>query len=162
MKHICRLSLLCAVALLLCGTAAAQDSYDNRSLERLGSGSKTGTKVYTNADLARLKPLPVQGSALADVDIDVSAWIAESHARGSERRTLEYWRDRLQAELDYEMARIDAAYSVGGGDFTGSQRQGLKSKLEGRLNRLHREIYLVDWQIARLEGRDLPAPDLRR
>ncbi len=162
MRHIGSV-LLCAVALIFCGSAAAQEKYDNSSLDRLGSGlGKSEARVYTNADLARLQPLKAQAAPVSAVEVNVAGWLADEQARGSERRALEFYRDRMRAELDYEMARIDAAYSVGGGDFTGSLRQGLKSKLEGRLNALHRELYLIDWQIARLEGRDLPPPDLRR
>lgn len=142
-----------AVSLILVTAAVApvmaQQTYTNEDLEDFHIPG-----AYTNEDLEALEPLPVQEAPLFESEpADMTPWIEATLMLDAEYLALTHARDRLQAELDYELERIAIAYSPAGGGFTGSLRPGLRSKLEGKLEYLRRQIYMLDWEIDRLPAR---------
>jgi hypothetical protein len=139
-----------AVALILAvvaiAPAMAQKVYTNKDLDKVQVPG-----AYTNKDLKFLEPIPTQKAPLSEpAPMDLMALAEVTPEPDVRRAVLTDVRDRLQAELDYELARIEEAYSPAGGGFTGSLRVGLKSKLEDRLEYLRREIHLRDEQIRQL------------
>jgi hypothetical protein len=141
------LAVVFVLAAVAVAPAMAQKVYTNRDL-----GDVQIPGAYTNKDVKFLEPIPTQKAPM--VEPAPVACCAPSVDKGPKvdvrRAVATDVRDRLQAELDYELARIEKAYSPAGGGFTGSLRVGLKSKLEDRLEYLRREIALRDQELRQL------------
>ena len=134
--------VLCHLVGLLAVPAMAE-MYTNADLDKLHLPG-----AYTNKDLKTLEPLPAQEAPLIETpEVDLSRWLEAAAVREAGYRALVHLRDRLQAELDYELGRLALAYSPAGGNFTGSLRPGLRSKLQPKLDSLQRRIYLTDWEL---------------
>ena len=136
--------LILAIAAVV--PAMAQEVYTNEDLKDLHIPG-----AYTNEDLKALEPIPTQKAPVFEpAPVDLTPWIEAKSMVEAHRAALIAIRDRLQAELDYELARIEIAYSPAGDKFTGSLRTGLKSKLEPRLESLRRQIHMRNWELSRL------------
>jgi len=136
------------LAILAVAPAMTQEVYTNEDLKNTHIPG-----AYTNEDLEALEPLPTQKAPLFEpAPVDLTPWVEASFNVDAHRAVLTDMRDRVQAELDYELERIETAYSPAGGGFTGSLRPGLRSKLEDKLENLRRQIYMRNWELSRLKS----------
>ena len=150
--HLTTAMMAVAVVVFMGSYAMAQQTYTNADLGKLHIPG-----AYTNQDLKALVPLPVQKAPLFEYpEVDLSKWIEEAIEKAAVREVeyhgLVHERDRYQAELDYELERLDleVTYSLRDGGFTGFTRPlGLRSEFDSRLKYLRRQIFLLNWEIAR-------------
>ncbi|MCZ6745979.1 MAG: hypothetical protein O7C74_02045 [Acidobacteria bacterium] len=136
---------LIAVALLLPAMAMAQEKYTNDDLDIAPKRD-----AYTNADIRKLAPLPVTGSAVAAEPMPVVAADRAALAMTARRDEMFLDLDMLNAEIGYWEDVIDTAFRGVGGinDYPRIGRDTAEAR--ERIIRLRRHIYLVEEELARL------------
>ena len=137
---------LIALTLLLPAMAMAQQKYTNDDLD-----SAPSRDAYTNADLQKLAPLPVQGAPAAAMEAMPAPMVdrvAEDRAR--QRAAMMFDRDMIEAEIGYWQDVLGDAHR-GMGSLNDYPRVGRDTaEARGRIIRLERQIFLLDEEMSRL------------
>ncbi len=107
--------------------------------------------AYTNADLRRLPPLPVQSApAAAPAALPPAPRDLAAEVRAQRLANLSLERDMIEAEMDYWQGVIKAAHSGAGGINDYPRIGSDTSEARERLAALKRALYLVNEEMVRL------------
>ncbi len=137
---------LMALALLLPAMAMAQQKYTNDDLDIAAKRD-----AYTNADLQKLAPLPVQAQpAMPSAAVAPPVTDLEAEAAARQRAALAFDREMMEVEVRYWQDVIaDAHRGLGG--LNAYPRVGRDTaEARGRIVHLERQIHLLDEEISRL------------
>jgi hypothetical protein len=133
------------VACLVPALAYGQDTYTNEDLAKFQVPG-----AYTNKDLKRLPPLPVQGKPAAELPrIEVPrAPVASFQVLYNSLRAM---RADLVAEIEYEKDRIAFSESAFAGDTREpGVRLGYRTKVGPLLNELEKRVSLLTLRIEKV------------
>jgi hypothetical protein len=139
---------IAAVALLLPALALSQEAprYTNADLN-----IPPKKDAYTNADLRRLPPLPVQSApAVATAPLPAPPRDLAGELRTQRLAGLSLQRDMIEVEMGYWQGILKSAHS-GVGDINAYPRIGSDTaEARERLAALKRTLYLVNEEMVRL------------
>ena len=139
--------VLVLAACLVPAAAFAQDSYTNADLAKFQVPG-----AYTNQDLKRLSPLPMQGKPAAATLPTYQAPAPPTAAYQSYYDNLRGERDSLQTEIDIEMGLVDFSESAFAGDTRSFDvRLGYRAQAAPLIRELSKRVALLDAQLGRLE-----------
>ncbi len=140
-------SIIVLAACLVPAAAFAQDSYTNADLAKFQVPG-----AYTNQDLKRLSPMPMQ-SARAGTLPTYEAPAPPTTAYQSYYDNLHGERDGLQAEIDLEKGLVDFSESALAGDTRSFDvRLGYRAQAAPLIRELAKRVALLDGQLARIEN----------
>lgn len=133
------------VVLMVClapAMAFAQESYTNADLAKFQVPG-----AYTNQDLKRLPPLPVQKAPAAKLPAYEPA-PAPSASLQAWYDSLKIERDALAAELEYEKGRVEFSESAFAGDSQSFDvRLGYRCEATPLIRELTKRVTLLDMQM---------------
>src|SRR5262245_27455646 len=133
------------IVLLAClapAMAFADQTYTNADLAKFQVPG-----AYTNEDLKRLAPMPVQKAPVATVPPYEPAPVPTASLQ-SYYDSLKIERDALQAELDYEKGLVDFSESAFAGDTRSFDvRLGYRSQAVELIRELTKRVALLDHQL---------------
>jgi hypothetical protein len=139
--------VLVLAACLVPAAAFAQDSYTNADLAKFQVPG-----AYTNQDLKRLSPLPMQGKPTAAAAPIIEAPAPPTAAYQSYYDNLRGERDSLQDEIDIEKGLVDFSESAYAGDTRSYDvRLGYRAQAAPIIRELNKRVALLDAQLSRLE-----------
>ena len=131
-----RKTLIC-LCVLVPALAAAQEKYTNADLRRAPKRD-----VYTNADVAKLAPLPTRPAVAGEpVEMPMAAPTRADLLWEARVSDLELERDLTEEEMSWQQSLIDKAFSVGGGPndwpLVGPDTAEARLRIESLRRRLH-------------------------
>lgn len=136
---------LIALVVLVPAMAVAQEKYTNADLN-----IPPKKDAYTNADVERLPPLPVQRAPLAQVAPLPRARDLDAEARSSRMRSLMEDRDAIQAEMTYLKALRKRARYPGVGRNAYPRFGSDTAEARQRLKALERNLFLLEEEMGHL------------
>jgi hypothetical protein len=138
--------ILIALVLLVPALAVGQEKYTNADLD-----IPPKKDAYTNADIERLPPLPVQAApAVAPRPVPLPPRDLAAERRAAQREVLDLDLEMVDVEIAYWKSIIDEAYSAAGSINDYPRKGAGSAEARQRLARLQRVRHMLVEEISRL------------